>query len=94
MAIIDKYNFSGKRALIRVDFNVPMDKTTLTITDNTRIKAAIPTIRKVLDAGGSVVLMSHMGRPKLGPEPKYSLENIAKRLEILENEYEKKKDNS
>jgi len=81
MAIIDKYNFSGKRALIRVDFNVPMDKTTLTITDNTRIKAAIPTIRKVLDAGGSVVLMSHMGRPKLGPEPKYSLENIVSGIE-------------
>ena len=81
MAIIDKYNFSGKRALIRVDFNVPMDKTTLTITDNTRIKAAIPTIRKVLDAGGSVVLMSHMGRPKLGPEPKYSLENIVSEIE-------------
>ena len=49
MAIIDKYNFSGKRALIRVDFNVPMDKNTLTITDYTRIKAAIPTIRKVLE---------------------------------------------
>ena len=81
MAVIDKYNFSGKRALIRVDFNVPMDKETLTVTDNTRIKAAIPTIKKVLDAGGSVVLMSHMGRPKSGPEPKYSLENIVSEIE-------------
>ena len=81
MTVIDKYNFSGKRALIRVDFNVPMNKETLTVTDNTRIKAAIPTIKKVLDAGGSVVLMSHMGRPKSGPEPKYSLENIVSEIE-------------
>ena len=81
MAVIDKYNFSGKRALIRVDFNVPMNKETLTVTDNTRIKAAIPTIKKVIQEGGSVVLMSHMGRPKSGPEPKYSLENIVSEIE-------------
>ena len=81
MAVIDKYNFSGKRALIRVDFNVPMNKATLTVTDNTRIKAAIPTIKKVIHAGGSVVLMSHMGRPKLGAEPEYSLENIVSEIE-------------
>ena len=81
MTVIDKYSFSGKRALIRVDFNVPMNKETLTVTDNTRIKAAIPTIKKVLDAGGSVVLMSHMGRPKSGPEQKYSLENIVFEIE-------------
>ena len=81
MAVIDKYNFSGKRALIRVDFNVPMNKETLTVTDNTRVKAAIPTIKKVIQEGGSVVLMSHMGRPKSGPEPKYSLENIVSEIE-------------
>ena len=81
MAVIDKYNFSGKRALIRVDFNVPMNSETLTVTDNTRIKAAIPTIKKVIQEGGSVVLMSHMGRPKSGPEQKYSLENIVSEIE-------------
>jgi len=81
MATIDTYNFSGKRALIRVDFNVPMNKETLTVTDNTRIKAAIPTIKKVISEGGSVVLMSHMGRPKLGPEPRFSLENIVSEIE-------------
>jgi len=81
MATIDTYDFSGKRALIRVDFNVPMNKETLSVTDNTRIKAAIPTIKKVLSEGGSVILMSHMGRPKLGPEPRFSLENIVSEIE-------------
>lgn len=81
MASIDTYNFSGKRALIRVDFNVPMNKETLTVTDDTRIRAAIPTIKKVINEGGSVVLMSHMGRPKLGPDPKFSLENIVSEIE-------------
>ena len=83
MATIDTYNFSGKRALIRVDFNVPMNKETLDVTDSTRIKAAIPTIKKVLDQGGSVVLMSHMGRPKQGPEKRFSLENIVSEIENL-----------
>jgi len=81
MAKIDNYDFNKKKALIRVDFNVPLrDKI---VTDNTRIKAAIPTIKKVLSDGGSVVLMSHMGRPKNIPEDKYSLKNIISEIETL-----------
>lgn len=76
MATIDNFDFSGKRALIRVDFNVPLNKETLEVTDPTRIKAAVPTIKKVLEGGGSVVLMSHLGRPKNGPEDRFSLKNI------------------
>lgn len=63
MKTIDDFNFKGKRALIRVDFNVPLDKKTLQVTDDTRIRAAVPTIKKILGDGGSVVLMSHLGRP-------------------------------
>lgn len=81
MASIESYNFKGKRALIRVDFNVPLNKETLAVTDDTRIRAAIPTIKKVLSDGGSVVLMSHMGRPKNVPEDKFSLKNIIKAVE-------------
>lgn len=76
MANIQSYDFSGKRALIRVDFNVPLDKETLEVTDDTRIRAAAPTILHVLKNGGSVVLMSHLGRPKAGPEDKFSLKHI------------------
>jgi phosphoglycerate kinase len=83
MAKIDNYDFKGKKALIRVDFNVPLNSETKTVTDNTRIKAAIPTIKKVLAKGGSVVLMSHMGRPKNIPEDKYSLKNIVSDIEKL-----------
>lgn len=81
MAKIDSYDFNGKRVLIRVDFNVPLNKETLTVTDDTRIRAAIPTIQKVLKDGGSVVLMSHMGRPKNVPESKFSLKNIVSSIE-------------
>ncbi len=76
MADIHTYDFSGKRALIRVDFNVPLDKETMAVTDDTRIRAAAPTIQHVLKNGGSVVLMSHLGRPKDGPEDKFSLRHI------------------
>lgn len=76
MQDIHTYDFKGKRALIRVDFNVPLDKKTLAVTDNTRIRAAAPTIKHVLNKGGSVVLMSHLGRPKTGHEPEFSLKNI------------------
>jgi phosphoglycerate kinase len=76
MADIHTYDFSGKRALIRVDFNVPLNKETMEITDDTRIRAAAPTILHVLKNGGSVVLMSHLGRPKDGPEDKFSLRHI------------------
>lgn len=76
MADIHSYDFSGKKALIRVDFNVPLDKETFEVTDDTRIRAAAPTIKHVLEQGGSVVLMSHLGRPKDGPEDKFSLRHI------------------
>lgn len=75
MKSIDSYNFAGKRALIRVDFNVPLDDDQK-ITDTTRIDAAIPTIKKILTSGGSVILMSHLGRPKTGTENKLSLKHI------------------
>ncbi len=81
MKSISTYNFKGKRALIRVDFNVPLNKETLAVTDDTRIRAAIPTIKKVLEGGGSVVLMSHLGRPKNIPEDKFSLKNCISTIE-------------
>jgi phosphoglycerate kinase len=79
MKTIENYNFKGKRAIIRVDFNVPLDKD-LKVTDDSRIVAAIPTIKKILTDGGSVILMSHLGRPKDGPEYKYSLRHIVGHL--------------
>ena len=83
MATIATYNFQDKRALVRVDFNVPLNKETLEITDDTRIRAALPTIKHILENGGSVVLMSHLGRPKEGPEDKFSLRHIKHRIEEL-----------
>ena len=80
MFAIDNYNFTGKRAIIRVDFNVPLNGEGQ-VTDDTRIRAAIPTIKKVLAGGGSVILMSHLGRPKKNPDPKYSLEQIVAAIE-------------
>jgi phosphoglycerate kinase len=77
---LDKFNFAGHRAVVRVDFNVPLDKD-LHITDDTRIRAATPTIKKILADGGSVVLLSHLGRPKGGYEKKYSLESLVLRLQ-------------
>lgn len=79
MKTIDSINFQGKRALIRVDFNVPLNAE-FQITDDTRMQAAVPTIKKILSDGGSVVLMSHLGRPKEGPVDKYSLKHIVKHL--------------
>ncbi|MCF6182996.1 phosphoglycerate kinase [Lutibacter sp.] len=82
MKTIQDINFEGKKALIRVDFNVPLDEN-LNITDDTRIQAAKPTIAKILKDGGAVVLMSHLGRPK-GVEEKYSLKHIVKKVsEVL-----------
>ena len=80
MFAIDNYNFEGKRAIIRVDFNVPLNAEGK-VTDDTRIRAAIPTIKKVLAGGGSVILMSHLGRPKKNPDAKYSLEQIIYAIE-------------
>lgn len=75
MKTVDSFNFSGKKALMRVDFNVPLNKS-FEITDDTRLKAVLPTVSKVLKDGGSAILMSHLGRPKGGPEEKYSLKHI------------------
>lgn len=80
MNTIDNYDFRGKRAIIRVDFNVPLDEQG-NVTDMTRIRAAVPTIRKVLEGGGSVILMSHLGRPKKNNDMKYSLRQIVPAVE-------------
>jgi phosphoglycerate kinase len=77
---VDSLNFAGKKALIRVDFNVPLDEH-LQVADDTRIQAAVPTIKKILNDGGSAILMSHLGRPKGGPEDKYSLKHIVSAVE-------------
>ncbi|MCV9385391.1 phosphoglycerate kinase [Reichenbachiella ulvae] len=79
MITLDQYNFEGKKALVRVDFNVPLNDK-FEITDFTRIKAATPTIKKILSDGGSAILMSHLGRPKEGPEEKFSLKHLVKEL--------------
>jgi phosphoglycerate kinase len=83
MQLIDSYNFAGKKAIVRVDFNVPLDKATLAVTDDTRIRGALPTIQKILADGGSAVLMSHLGRPKEGPEDKFSLKHVIPSLSDL-----------
>lgn len=84
MKNITDFNFEGKRALIRVDFNVPLNEN-FEITDDTRIKAAVPTINYILNHGGSVVLMSHLGRPKGGPDTKNSLRPLVKHLSEVFN---------
>lgn len=80
MKTLDSYNFSGKKAIVRVDFNVPLNDK-FEITDYTRINAVVPTVKKILSDGGSAILMSHLGRPKDGPEEKFSLKHIIKALE-------------
>jgi len=82
MNTIDNLNFSGKKALVRVDFNVPLDDK-LMITDDNRMVGAVPTLKKILNEGGSVILMSHLGRPKDGPTEKYSLKHLVSHLGIL-----------
>ncbi|MDR2130867.1 MAG: phosphoglycerate kinase [Odoribacteraceae bacterium] len=82
MKTINDYDFKGKKALVRVDFNVPLDSLSR-ITDDTRVRAAIPTIQKVLSGGGAVILMSHLGRPKKGPEEASSLKHVRGRVEEL-----------
>lgn len=82
MQTVSTFNFAGKKALVRVDFNVPLNER-FEITDDTRIKATIPTIQKIIHDGGSVILMSHLGRPKDGPIEKYSLRHLVTPLSIV-----------
>lgn len=79
MKTVKDYNFSGKKAIVRVDFNVPLDDD-FNITDDTRIRAAVPTIKTIIENGGSAILMSHLGRPKNGPEDKFSLKHIVAKV--------------
>ena len=80
MIQIENFNFKGLKAIVRVDFNVPLDKKTFVVTDDTRIRGALPTIRKIIGDGGSCILMSHLGRPE-GRQDKYSLKPV---LPVLE----------
>ncbi|KAA9041379.1 phosphoglycerate kinase [Ginsengibacter hankyongi] len=82
MSKFSEHNFKNEKALIRVDFNVPLDKD-YRITDDNRMRAAVPTIKKILNDGGSVILMSHLGRPKDGPTDKYSLKHLVHHLQEL-----------
>lgn len=92
METIENINFKGRKALIRVDFNVPLNEA-FEITDNTRITAALPTINKILNDGGAVILMSHLGRPKEGYENKFSLAHLVDPLsELLESKIHFAKD--
>lgn len=79
---IDNYNFKGKKAFVRVDFNVPVDEN-FVITDDTRIRAAMPTLKHIIENGGRLIMASHMGRPKKNPDPKYSLKCILPRVSEL-----------
>ena len=82
MSTFKQYNFKGKKALVRVDFNVPLNEN-FEVTDDTRMRAAIPTIQKIINDGGTVILMSHFGRPKEGPTNKYSLLHLVPHLQKL-----------
>ena len=77
------YSFKGKKAIVRVDFNVPLSKVTCEVRDDTRIRAAIPTIKKIINDGGAVLLMSHLGRPENGPEDRFSLRHVLSALSDL-----------
>ncbi|TAF53576.1 MAG: phosphoglycerate kinase [Sphingobacteriia bacterium] len=83
MSVFSQFDFKGQKALIRVDFNVPLDKATRAVTDDNRMRGALPTLVKILKDGGSIVLMSHLGRPKDGPEDKSSLRHILSHLQTL-----------
>ncbi|MCQ2204378.1 MAG: phosphoglycerate kinase, partial [Bacteroidales bacterium] len=91
MVLIDNYSFAGKKAIIRVDFNVPLDKQTGAVSDDTRIRGALPTIKKVIADGGCAILMSHMGKPKnVNPQegdPKFSLKQIISAIEKYTKEF-------
>ncbi|MEN8809865.1 MAG: phosphoglycerate kinase, partial [Flavobacteriales bacterium] len=78
------HNFKNKKVLVRVDFNVPLDAE-FNITDDTRMRAALPTLNKIIEDGGSVIVMSHLGRPKLGFEEKFSMKHLVSHLSELLN---------
>ena len=82
MQTIDSFNFSGRKALVRVDLNVPLDAN-MNVTDDSRARAIVPTVKKILRDGGSAILLSHLGRPKGKPNPAMSLRPVAKHLEGL-----------
>jgi len=82
MSKFSEYDFNGQKVLIRVDFNVPLNEK-MEITSDARMKAAVPTIKKILSDGGKVILMSHLGRPKNGPEDKFSLKHLIRHLSVL-----------
>jgi len=82
MQTLDNFNFAGKKAFVRVDFNVPLDEN-FNITDDTRIRAALPTLKKIVADGGSVIIGSHLGRPKKNPDPKFSLKYIVNHVSEL-----------
>src|SRR6188508_266584 len=84
MSKFSEHNFKGEKALVRVDFNVPLNDK-YQITDDTRMSATVPTIQKIIKDGGSVILMSHLGRPKDGPSEKYSLKHLVVHLRRLLN---------
>tara|TARA_B100001093_G_scaffold105595_1_gene97929 strand:- start:1036 stop:2232 length:1197 start_codon:yes stop_codon:yes gene_type:complete len=83
MASFNTYSFKGRKAILRVDFNVPLDKKTFEITDDKRMQAALPTINRILSDGGSVIIISHLGRPKNGPEKSFSLSHLTNHLEQI-----------
>ena len=83
MTPFSTYSFKGKKTIVRVDFNVPLTKGTFVITDDKRMQAALPTINKILNDGGSVILLSHLGRPKNGPEGAFSLSHLTKHLQDI-----------
>ena len=82
MYTVDNYDFTGKKAIMRVDFNVPLNDA-FEVSDDTRIRAALPSIKRIIESGGSAILMSHLGRPKEGPEDKFSLKHVVPRLSEL-----------
>lgn len=83
MQTIDNFSFKGKKAIVRVDFNVPLDKESFEVTDDTRIRGAMPTIKKILSDGGCAILMSHLGRPNGIPQDKFSLKHVIPALKHL-----------
>ena len=82
MHTLDSYNFTGKKVIMRVDFNVPLNDK-FEVTDDTRVRAAVPSIKRILEKGGATILMSHLGRPKEGPENKFSLKHVIPSLSKL-----------